>query len=821
MNLHRWLQLQTAGLAILGASFLLLSGDQSIPPLLLGGSAIVALLVTDFLGWVKLPKALGNLAAVAAVAWSLRDFLVQSRENQLLTISHMLIYLQVVLIFQAKSRRVYWQLLVLSVLQVVVAAALSLGPTFGLLLVVYMANAIGCMILLSVQKDVADDTVTEASTPKSPQSLHRLLDVPSQRLESADQHQLDHWVRAAWLTRSVVMFTGACVLFALAFFFLAPRLSDATWQSTRGRSAVSGFNGEVVLRSRGSIKLSDQPVMRVSFQREDNRSPVPLVTEPYFHGQVLTNYVIDEYGARWIFQPSYRLMRGSTRVHHNEARRPGDLVRQEYVLEVTQSPVLFSLMPVQLLPDTPHGIREHRQSPRLTRFGNEEQLNLTREYRYAIGTLAIRNGRQVHAVPHFNPAELPHEKLYLASEREDLSRFSVDRFPGIKQVADDVIRRTKTEHASTLMKAIELRNHLFSSGDFEYSLDLNDGPEAQISEAVGESRVDPLEHFVVQRRRGHCEYFASALVMMLRSQNIPCRLVIGYKGGDWNALGGYYLVRQKHAHAWVEVLLPPNEVPAEEIAGTPSGGGAWYRLDPTPAATSDSDVATNDAFSGQVSDMLDYADYLWRDYVLGLNSGRQDSVLDPINARTRELLPRSIDPQRLQKWARSMINGKQQDAAAVAAAPASHLTEATSEKFPWLRVLAWTVVVVSVPVALALFTMLAHRLVQRWFQRPSHRSGNSVSSTFSSVERCFRRLGVRVPPEATAEELLRLAASTCSLHRNGSSAGVEARLGILQSIVRRYHRLRFSSQPLVDDEQQLRTELAALLSAEHQPQTSE
>ena len=68
-------------------------------------------------------------------------------------------------------------------------------------------------------------------------------------------------------------------------------------------------------------------------------------------------------------------------------------------------------------------------------------------------------------------------------------------------------------------------------------------------------RLDPVEDFLVNRKKGHCEYFASALALLLRSVNIPSRIVNGFKGGDWNELTETMNVRQKHAHSWVEAFI--------------------------------------------------------------------------------------------------------------------------------------------------------------------------------------------------------------------------------------------------------------------------
>jgi hypothetical protein len=96
----------------------------------------------------------------------------------------------------------------------------------------------------------------------------------------------------------------------------------------------------------------------------------------------------------------------------------------------------------------------------------------------------------------------------------------------------------------------------FDSG-FSYSLD------------IPKMEGDPLEDFLFRSRTGYCEYFASALAVMLRAAGIPARLVAGYLGGEYNAGADYYLVTQSEAHTWVEAWL---------------AGRGWIRLDPTPAA---------------------------------------------------------------------------------------------------------------------------------------------------------------------------------------------------------------------------------------------
>ena len=78
-----------------------------------------------------------------------------------------------------------------------------------------------------------------------------------------------------------------------------------------------------------------------------------------------------------------------------------------------------------------------------------------------------------------------------------------------------------------------------------------------------------LEHFLFSRKEGHSEYFASAMVILLRAAGVPARLVNGFVGAEWHEWGNHLIVRQSHAHSWVEAYL---------------AGVRWAVFDPTPQA---------------------------------------------------------------------------------------------------------------------------------------------------------------------------------------------------------------------------------------------
>jgi hypothetical protein len=117
---------------------------------------------------------------------------------------------------------------------------------------------------------------------------------------------------------------------------------------------------------------------------------------------------------------------------------------------------------------------------------------------------------------------------------------------------------------------------------------------------VGRGGDHPVDDFLFRYKSGHCEYFASAMVLLLRSQGIPARLVTGFLGGEFNPLEGYYIVRQSNAHAWVEAWL--------------GEGVGWRVFDPTPP--SGRPVTQPSSFGLLFTQAWDYVQFRWDRYVL-------------------------------------------------------------------------------------------------------------------------------------------------------------------------------------------------------------
>jgi len=156
----------------------------------------------------------------------------------------------------------------------------------------------------------------------------------------------------------------------------------------------------------------------------------------------------------------------------------------------------------------------------------------------------------------------------------------------IPELARQITKNAKTPFDKALVMESFLRDR------FTYTLNL-----------TGKPGDDPLAHFLFDTHAGHCEYFASAMTIMLRTLGIPAREVNGFLPGEYNDLGGDYIVRASDAHSWVEVYFPGND---------------WQVFDPTPAAPENS--------AGFLSRLGQYADWMeitWNEWVIGYDFAHQ------------------------------------------------------------------------------------------------------------------------------------------------------------------------------------------------------
>ena len=145
-----------------------------------------------------------------------------------------------------------------------------------------------------------------------------------------------------------------------------------------------------------------------------------------------------------------------------------------------------------------------------------------------------------------------------------------------------------------------------------------------------------LDSFLFEWRAGHCEYFATAMTMMLRQQGIPARIVNGFLGADYNSVGEYWAVRQNYAHSWVEAYFP---------------GRGWVMFDPTPGGPTVQMPGESVWSTLQMG--LDTARLAWFRWVVEYDFEKQASILR--DAFTQTQSSQGADPVRFSDAARELF----------------------------------------------------------------------------------------------------------------------------------------------------------------------
>ena len=185
------------------------------------------------------------------------------------------------------------------------------------------------------------------------------------------------------------------------------------------------------------------------------------------------------------------------------------------------------------------------------------------------------------------------------SLRWEVERQRVARLAGNVLAAAGLERDPAAPPGPDDRRRVERLEH-FLRTNFDYTLENPVVPEGE----------DPVISFLFERRRGHCELFAAGLVALCRSVGIPARIATGYRAGEFNPLGGYYVVRQEHAHAWVEAALgSPGRADGSGGTAVPTG---WTTFDATPPAGVRAEhERAGPAWFRRLRHLAEHAEYTW------------------------------------------------------------------------------------------------------------------------------------------------------------------------------------------------------------------
>ena len=382
------------------------------------------------------------------------------------------------------------------------------------------------------------------------------------------------------LGRPVLLTTtalSAVTLLASVIVFLTfPRVSQGwTGRGETMATSVAGFSDVVSIGEFGSqIYANPEIVLRVEFS-EGLPSDYPTL---HWRGRSYDRFD----GVRWLRSERVRPSAGATNWYRE--RWPGPLVPQRIYGAPLDVRALFGLHPVvRVEPESPiHPLRDN------------------------VGDLFYwGNGPPAYTA--WSPAGHPTPDELRAAETgfmPDRTHYlQLPRLPDrIHALADSLTR----DHETRYDKVVAIERWLRT--EFAYTLEL----PATAQEAT-------LDHFLFERRAGHCEYFSTAMAVLLRTLGIHARNINGFLGGNWSQFGRYLAVTQNQAHSWVEVWFP---------------GYGWVTFDPTPAGASTTLGGTIWFWPGRL--FVDALQHRWGKWVLDYSIQNQTDVLGRTLAFLRE-----------------------------------------------------------------------------------------------------------------------------------------------------------------------------------------
>ncbi len=546
--------LAVGALAFLVPIPLFFTNALELPPLL-AYLGLLALLLLRFRRRATAPlsNTALNLAALGYAPLLLLDLKLLSR-SLLSTMLHLLLFTLVLKLLAVRRERDFSTVLILVGFLFVASVSTSFHYSIVVYVVGFAVLAWRFLVRWSLWRDLS----------ASPEEWER--DRDAGRLPGAGP-----------LATSV----GAAVLLAIPFFLLLPRLKAPYVRGVAaGREITTGFSETVDPDAFGRLKRSEKVFLRVELGR-----PVRPGDAVYlrFRTLALTHY--DGRVWRRQLRGTRRLAGGVDSMIGLAERVTG---RPAGEMEVDVLPISSRYLPYPLDGIWLRLSETNLRSPGSTLIERDDSRNLS---------LPFEPERTLHYTASL--AALPPADLLPGDEAD------VGQAVGSPELRDFALRAMagvdpllQPEEAARRLERV-----LKETGGFQYSLDLVPaGPH-------------PVAEFLFERKKGHCQVFATAMAVLLREAGIPSRFVSGFAGGEIGPFGRYVIVRGESIHAWVEAWCGPSR--------------GWVTFDPTPAAGIPGLAPA--PLSRRLRQLADGLEFLYDRYILSFGQSDQFDLLRKVH----------------------------------------------------------------------------------------------------------------------------------------------------------------------------------------------
>jgi transglutaminase-like putative cysteine protease len=512
-------------------------------------------------------------------------------------LGHYLILLQLCKLFQRKGNRDYTQILALGALLMVASVMVTNALWFALAMLVYLALLCHTAMVFTLKRGL--DAAAQSKLSTDPAAV--------------DLRQVAWNVGRSWPGRALRRKTGLTVSGLLAcglvVFLLAPRMDivdpkylPAAGRASRlfgnwGRSASTGFSDSVVLGDvAGQIYQSMARLMTVKVEIPPQGKI--STTSGYMRGRTYNRYADSKWSEkkpperrRMRFpRPATSPMAPATAPDEETPEEPEPTaemlrgaVRQYVTVEGELLPDYFCAYPAVMVHDA--GGRAARAYD-LTWQAHGKKPSPSVDYTaLCLPSPLSPTDRDFLAewrgYDDVDPAADPADEVELPDRVAQLARSWCADLLEQRRLATGQTDATNLRIAARI--ATRLRD------GYAYTLDLSGAdPDA-----------DGVEDFLFNMKRGHCEYFASALATMCCKMGVRARLVTGFVLTEYDSASGKHIVRGRDAHAWVEVFTPASD---------------WVTFDPTPPGGRGASGATWTASARRFWGDLQY---VWYRQVIG------------------------------------------------------------------------------------------------------------------------------------------------------------------------------------------------------------
>jgi len=476
---------------------------------------------------------------------------------------HLVFYVAVVKILTGRSNRDYLFLKLIAFLELLAACILSTQVNFFVFLLLFLVLGVATF---------ASDEIRHSR---------------DRRQSAARVSGAGLSVRLTGISLSVSL--GILIITAGLFFFL-PRTARAAFQHlVSHRYHLAGFSNHVTLGEIGEIKKENTPVMHVKMD-----PPADPALQLKWRGSTLSEFN----GRAWFNRPApgdaiHPGVGGLVQLNDSPRRAEYRHISYAVHLNESGSDALFFAGTPQFLRIESTVIR-HPFDNYTVQFG--EARNLW----YQVYSQIDPPYREFSPNDLIEPLPVNTRKLYL-------------QLPHLDSRIPDLARDIVGPETSPGLQARRIENYLRTH--YGYTLELPPSEPA-----------DPLGFFLFHRKKGHCEYFASAMTVMLRTLDIPARLVTGFQSGVYNPISGSLLIRTSDAHSWVEAWIPHH---------------GWTTFDPTPPDPNPERLS----WLTRLGFYADAAEVFWNDWVLNYNLDRQLQLASRVGETSRNVGVKWFDPR--------------------------------------------------------------------------------------------------------------------------------------------------------------------------------